>query len=150
MHAKTPRGIHPVIPIIMASVPLNDPNVDTSAIVPAPANPEHAPAQPEEEEDPEEEEEDLKEEEEDRGRTEKDIEEGSGSGSGKRTRRGSGLERCTEEGDDEESDGVDDVENYFKSYLHQSSHYQKFLSLAELSWRMMDDVIASACKTPNL
>ncbi|GJW03856.1 hypothetical protein Tco_1562712 [Tanacetum coccineum] len=45
-HAKTPRGIHPVIPIIMANVPPNDPNVDTSAIVPAPANPEHAPAQP--------------------------------------------------------------------------------------------------------
>ncbi|GJX81396.1 hypothetical protein Tco_0330877 [Tanacetum coccineum] len=32
--------------IIMANVPPNDPNIDTSAIVPAPANPKHAPAQP--------------------------------------------------------------------------------------------------------
>nr|GEZ91649.1 hypothetical protein [Tanacetum cinerariifolium] len=43
----------------MANVPLNDPNVDASAIVPAPVNPDHAPAQPvenleEEKEDPEE------------------------------------------------------------------------------------------------
>nr|GEW33983.1 putative reverse transcriptase domain-containing protein [Tanacetum cinerariifolium] len=44
----------------MANVPLNDPNVDASAIVPAPVNPDHAPAQlveedaEEEEEDPEE------------------------------------------------------------------------------------------------
>nr|GEY03053.1 hypothetical protein [Tanacetum cinerariifolium] len=46
--------------IIMANVPPNDPNVDASAIVPAPVNPDHAPAQlveedaEEEEEDPEE------------------------------------------------------------------------------------------------
>ncbi|GJZ24990.1 hypothetical protein Tco_0562449 [Tanacetum coccineum] len=82
----------------------NDPNVDTSAIVPAPANPEHAPAQPvglgngfaphwigsnipnnqngwieedpeEEEEDPEEEEEDPEEEEEYLGEEEEDSEE---------------------------------------------------------------------------
>nr|GEU51604.1 hypothetical protein [Tanacetum cinerariifolium] len=48
----------------MANVPPNDPNVDASAIVPAPVNLYHAPAQPdaeEKEEDPEEEEEDLKE-----------------------------------------------------------------------------------------
>ncbi|GJU05583.1 hypothetical protein Tco_1122013 [Tanacetum coccineum] len=45
-HAKTPRGIHPVIPIIMANVPSNDPNVDAPANVPAPANLENAPAQP--------------------------------------------------------------------------------------------------------
>nr|GEW23837.1 putative reverse transcriptase domain-containing protein [Tanacetum cinerariifolium] len=32
--------------IIVANVPLNDPNVDTSAIVPAPVNPDHALAQP--------------------------------------------------------------------------------------------------------
>nr|GEY43232.1 hypothetical protein [Tanacetum cinerariifolium] len=32
--------------IIMANVPLNDPNVDAPAIVPAPVNPDHAPAQP--------------------------------------------------------------------------------------------------------
>nr|GEV39170.1 retrovirus-related Pol polyprotein from transposon 297 family [Tanacetum cinerariifolium] len=44
----------------MANVPLNDPNVDASAIVPTPVNLDHAPAQPieedaeEEEEDPEE------------------------------------------------------------------------------------------------
>nr|GFA08691.1 putative reverse transcriptase domain-containing protein [Tanacetum cinerariifolium] len=50
--------------IIMANVPPNDPNVDASAIVPAPVNPDHAPAQPVEE-DAEEEEEDSKEEEED-------------------------------------------------------------------------------------
>nr|GFC43149.1 hypothetical protein [Tanacetum cinerariifolium] len=56
------------------NVPPNDPNVDASAIIPAPVNPDHAPAQPveedvveeeegaeEEEEDPEEEEEDLEE-----------------------------------------------------------------------------------------
>ncbi|GJT24989.1 putative reverse transcriptase domain-containing protein [Tanacetum coccineum] len=90
--------------IIMANVPPNDPNVDTSAIVPAPANPEHAPAQPvglgngfaphwigsnipnnqngwieedpeEEEEDPEEEEEDSEEEEEDSEEEEEDSEE---------------------------------------------------------------------------
>ncbi|GKC86849.1 hypothetical protein Tco_1147498 [Tanacetum coccineum] len=60
--------------IIMANVPPNDPNVDTSAIVPAPANPEHAPAQPIEE-DPEEEEEDLEEEEEDSKEEEEDLEE---------------------------------------------------------------------------
>nr|GFC59924.1 hypothetical protein [Tanacetum cinerariifolium] len=30
----------------MANVPLNDPNVDASAIVPTPVNPDHAPAQP--------------------------------------------------------------------------------------------------------
>nr|GEX97426.1 hypothetical protein [Tanacetum cinerariifolium] len=48
--------------IIMANVPLNDPNVDASAIVPAPVNLDHAPAQPvEEEEDAKEEEEDPKE-----------------------------------------------------------------------------------------
>nr|GEU46474.1 ribonuclease H-like domain-containing protein [Tanacetum cinerariifolium] len=47
--------------IIMANVPPNDPNVDASAIVPAPVNLDHTPAQPieedaeEEEEDPEEE-----------------------------------------------------------------------------------------------
>nr|GFA00744.1 hypothetical protein [Tanacetum cinerariifolium] len=39
-------GIHPVILIIMANVPSNDPNVDAPAIVPAPVNPDHAPAQP--------------------------------------------------------------------------------------------------------
>nr|GEX44068.1 hypothetical protein [Tanacetum cinerariifolium] len=75
----------------MANVPPNDPNVDASAIVPAPVNPNHAPAQPvglgngfaqwiggnipnnqngwieedAEEEDPKEEEEDLEKEEED-------------------------------------------------------------------------------------
>nr|GEV16946.1 putative reverse transcriptase domain-containing protein [Tanacetum cinerariifolium] len=71
----------------MANVPLNDPNIDASAIVPAPVNPDHAPAQPVGlgnafaphwiggnilnnqngwiEEDPKEEEEDPKEEEED-------------------------------------------------------------------------------------
>ncbi|GKD03011.1 hypothetical protein Tco_1177985, partial [Tanacetum coccineum] len=32
--------------IIMANVPPNDPNVNASAIVPAPANPKHAPTQP--------------------------------------------------------------------------------------------------------
>nr|GEZ75856.1 hypothetical protein [Tanacetum cinerariifolium] len=32
--------------IIMANIPLNDPNVDAPAIVPAPVNPDHAPAQP--------------------------------------------------------------------------------------------------------
>nr|GFA73327.1 hypothetical protein [Tanacetum cinerariifolium] len=46
--------------IIMANVPLNDPNVDAPAIVPAPVNPDHAPAQPVEE-DAEKEEEDLEE-----------------------------------------------------------------------------------------
>ncbi|GKC73587.1 hypothetical protein Tco_1119470 [Tanacetum coccineum] len=60
--------------IIMANVPPNDPNVDTSAIVPAPANPEHAPTQPVEE-DPEEEEEDPEEEEEDSEEEEEDSEE---------------------------------------------------------------------------
>nr|GFD34642.1 hypothetical protein [Tanacetum cinerariifolium] len=85
----------------MANVPLNNPNVDASTIIPAPVSPDHAPAQPvglgngfaphwirdnipnnqngwieedtkEEEEDPEEEEEDLEEEEED---PEEDLEE---------------------------------------------------------------------------
>nr|GEV44515.1 putative reverse transcriptase domain-containing protein [Tanacetum cinerariifolium] len=58
--------------IIMANVPPNDPNVDASAIVSAPVNPDHAPTQPvglgneEEEEDPEEDpKEDLEEEPED-------------------------------------------------------------------------------------
>nr|GFA99184.1 hypothetical protein [Tanacetum cinerariifolium]GFD13654.1 hypothetical protein [Tanacetum cinerariifolium] len=32
--------------IIMANVPLNDPNVDAPAIVHAPVNPDHVPAQP--------------------------------------------------------------------------------------------------------
>nr|GEY41890.1 putative reverse transcriptase domain-containing protein [Tanacetum cinerariifolium] len=36
----------------MVNVPLNDPNVDASAIVPAPVNPDHAPAQPDEETPP--------------------------------------------------------------------------------------------------
>nr|GFA13132.1 hypothetical protein [Tanacetum cinerariifolium] len=49
--------------IIKANVPPNDPNIDASAIVPTPVNPDHVPAQPEE--DPEEEEEDSEEEEED-------------------------------------------------------------------------------------
>nr|GFC96627.1 hypothetical protein [Tanacetum cinerariifolium] len=35
----------------MANAPSNDPNVDASAIVPTPVNPDHAPAQLEEEED---------------------------------------------------------------------------------------------------
>nr|GEZ14640.1 retrotransposon protein, putative, Ty3-gypsy subclass [Tanacetum cinerariifolium] len=50
--------------IIMENIPPSDPNVDSSAIVPAPVNPDHAPAQPVDE-DPEEEEEDSEEEEED-------------------------------------------------------------------------------------
>nr|GEU63406.1 hypothetical protein [Tanacetum cinerariifolium] len=37
---------HPEDLIIMANVPLNDPNVDASTIVPALVNPDHAPAQP--------------------------------------------------------------------------------------------------------
>ncbi|GJT57520.1 reverse transcriptase domain-containing protein, partial [Tanacetum coccineum] len=92
-HAKTPRGIHPVIPLIMANVPPNDPNVNASAIVPAPANPEHAPAQPvEEEEDPEE---DL----------EEDPEED--------------LEEEPEEGDDEEEEmEVDDEDKNSKLFVH--------------------------------
>ncbi|GKA81007.1 hypothetical protein Tco_0787699 [Tanacetum coccineum] len=89
----------------MENVPPNDPNVDTSAIVPAPANPEHALAQPveedpgEEEEDSEEEEKDSEEEEED---SEKDPKEDPEED----------PEEEPEEGDDEEEEmEVDNEEN---------------------------------------